>query len=479
MARGIAGTFMATAKAKLTESRLRKLKPGQWLSDAETPGLIARRHKRAVTFVMRYTWARKRRTLVIGEWETPSALTRRPLDSFQEQPAYDAEETLQRVQQGEDPAELVEVVVAGGTPLLSLEQAREVATELRRRLKRGQNPAEAGQQDHRELTLAQALDLYLDSGKTRSERTLADYRNHVDRYLSDWKERPIASLSPREVHDRHKEIGEKHGPYSANYVMRVLRAVYNKSRKLYPELPPNPCDAVDFNTEQRRDRAIPRDQLPQWYKEVCALDNPVRRDLYLLTLFTGLRRETASSIRVADIDLDAKTLRIPKPKGGEQRAFTVPLSDHLVRIVRERIADNERRREAVNAGRAKKKLPPYPESPWLFPARSKSGHVEEAKPSSRDKFTVSFSIHGLRNSYISAAVAAGVHPYALKLLTNHALPTGDITAGYVQADPEALRPEQEQITDELLRRIGAKSGPERDGAIQSADVVDLHERRAV
>src|SRR3546814_6425699 len=83
------------------------------------------------------------------------------------------------------------------------------------------------------FTLAQALQLHLD-GKTRSERTVADYRDTIDRYLSDWKALPIATLSRPEVRQRHRRITKAHGPYAANKAMRVLRAFWNRARRQYP-----------------------------------------------------------------------------------------------------------------------------------------------------------------------------------------------------------------------------------------------------
>ena len=69
------------------------------------------------------------------------------------------------------------------------------------------------------------------------------------------------------------------------------------------------------------------------------------------------------------------------------------------------------------------------------------------------KVQVNYTIHGLRNTYISAASAAGVSPYHSKLLSNHSLPKNDVHAGYVSKDVDALRPSQQRITD-YLRKHG-------------------------
>jgi integrase len=89
-------------------------------------------------------------------------------------------------------------------------------------------------------------------------------------------------------------------------------------------------------------------------------------------------------------------------------------------------------------------------SKWLFPADSRSGHIEEPRARAGE-FSHPFSPHGLRHTYASVAVVAKVHPFALKLLMNHALPGGDITAGYVRGDFRALLEAQQSITDELKR----------------------------
>jgi hypothetical protein len=58
-------------------------------------------------------------------------------------------------------------------------------------------------------------------------------------------------------------------------------------------------------------------------------------------------------------------------------------------------------------------------------------------------------MHDLRRVYSSAAAAALVHELHLKMLMNHALPSGDVTGGYITLEAEDLRPAQQAITDWL------------------------------
>jgi integrase len=150
---------------------------------------------------------------------------------------------------------------------------------------------------------------------------------------------------------------------------------------------------------------------------------------------------SSSSIRREDIDLATATLWIPKPKGGKLRAFRLPLSDAALAVV--------------------ERVPRSHNSKWLFPADSKSGHIEEPRPepgeftpwADADGEVVNFTVHGGRDTFISAGHAAGVSDRHMMLLANHAVPKSDVHGGYVSADPDALRPSQQAVTD-FLRRHG-------------------------
>lgn len=457
---------------RLTDADLRSLNPGEWRADGAVPGLLARAHHSGVTFTYRYAIGGQRKTMVIGELLHLAKPVKK-----EAQPKHDAGTMAAKIAAGINPAELIEIVWKHGeTPIMTLAEARIVATALRVKMMAGEDPAAERHADWRKLTLEDAWALYSDSGRERSERTVEEGRALLDRYFPDWLKRPVASVTALEVHQRHRNIGtlkaprrkmeegKKRGPnwkgggrYAADNAMRMFRAIYRRARKVYPQLPAPPTDAVDYyNDGKRKDSAIPPDALAQWWRETWALENDVRRDLYILMLFTGLRRESACTVRVEDVNLEKGTLHIPKPKGGEERAFTLPLSSLLVELLRARIAGNPVWLERANKSRQRRGKAPLPPSPWVFPAHSASGHVEEPKPSAGE-YTVKLGNgkewhpHALRHTYASVAThRAKVHPYALKMLLNHALPEGDVTMGYVHVDLEALRKDQERITAAML-----------------------------
>jgi integrase len=226
--------------------------------------------------------------------------------------------------------------------------------------------------------------------------------------------------------------------------MRAFRAVYRHAMRRYDRLPATPTVAVDWYREKRRRAAIPEDKLGAWYAEAGEIANSIRRDYLLFCLFTGMRREAAACVRRDHVDLDGKVLYVPRPKGGAARAFNLPLSDFLVELLRRRMVENE---------------PFFPKSPWIFPAhtRKSEGHLVEPREVFKN---VPFTVHGLRDTYITAAHRAGVSKIDVKLLVNHALPNTDVTEGYIaERDAlEHLRPLQQRITDRLRKLIDPAGG---------------------
>jgi integrase len=333
--------------------------------------------------------------------------------------------------------------VAGRTVRVTLGRAGEMKNAAARtaakareiEMRGGHNP-NAKTQTLREALAAYAAAL---AEKDRSPRTLAGYRRSLESYLADWLDKDLADISRQMVYDRHRQVGAGSGKYAANGLMRAFRAVYRHAMRRHERLPADPTVAVDWYREQRRKAAIPEDKLGAWYAEAAEIANPIRRDYLLFCLFTGMRREAAATVRREHVHLDPKLLHVPRPKGGAARAFNLPLSDFLVELLRRRMAENE---------------PFFPKSPWVFPARTRKGEGHLVEP--REVFkNVPFTVHGLRDTYITAAHRAGVSKIDIKLLVNHALPKADVTEGYI-AEADALgylRPLQQRVTDRLRKLI--------------------------
>jgi integrase len=253
---------------------------------------------------------------------------------------------------------------------------------------------------------------------------------------SDWLDRPLCEIGADRagVRERHRRLTDRHGRATADYSMRVLRAVYNRGMREHPELTPNPCANVDLHGIRRRRVEAGADRLREWGEAVLTL-SPVKRDLQLFMLLTGMRRTAAVEARIEHFDEQRGCLRVPNPKGGESRAFDLPLSGALLDLMRLRIEENR----VIDA-----------DSPWLFPSGSASGHVAEARVDALGELVG----HALRHVYATLALEAGVPIAELKFLLNHAVSSGGVTMGYLHPSLDHLRGWQEKATARILAAIG-------------------------
>ena len=332
----------------------------------------------------------------------------------------------------------------------SYREAKVVAKEALAAIAKGKRPGSEPESTMAPITLRQAWDRYRVAHmerKGRNERTIANYRDHMERLFKDWLDAPLAQLGekPALVVDRHDSITKENGPYIANGSMRSLRAIYNHAVKANRDLPPvNPVTAIDWNKEKRRDTGIGSDDVVGWLGELHALPNALRREFHLMTMLSGSRPTALKNIRIDDINLRDRLLHIPKPKGGEDKAFDIPLSRPIIRCI-------------LRAMRIGRTFFPAESATWLFPAESESGHLEEHK---EDRSDLSKWGNDLRQTYRNLAQVAGVGESDIHLLMNHALP--GVNGGYLTRDRltrNHLRAQQERISSIAIEQVEkAKAG---------------------
>ena len=311
---------------------------------------------------------------------------------------------------------------------------------------------EPGKQPASNPTLGEAWTRYRDGHmkkKGRSSGTIENYRDHVERLMVDWFDMPLSRLGsePGIVTARHEKLTEANGSYIANGCMRTLRAVYNHARRSARALPAdNPVLAVDWNAEHRRDTALGLRDLSGWFAELAALDNPVRREFHLFLLLSGHRPDAIKKARIEHVDFRARILHVPKPKGGEVKAFDIPLSRSMVFCLL----------RSLRLGRV---LYPNQAAEWLFPADSKSGHLAEHK---EKRGELSKWGNDLRQTFRTIAQAAGVPELDVHLLMNHSIP--GVNAGYITRNKllrDHLRNQQEAISRKIMESPRMERGGEK------------------
>jgi integrase len=346
-----------------------------------------------------------------------------------------------------------------------LDAVRAVASDVRNNAKRGFDPraeqeAEAVAKQDRLVTLQMVADLFMAARPHLRAKSRENYLGFL-RHFDDWLDRPLRDITRDMVERRHKAIAAEvtarkpnnNGASSANSAMRVLRALWNFAGDRHDDLPPNPVRLrKQWFPEPRREGHVRPDDLATFYGAVQQLPNDVARDYLTLLLFTGMRRGEAASLTWEDIDLDARTLRIPEARTKAGRTLKLPLSDLVCEMLKAR-------REVGG-------------TTYVFPARGAKGYIAEPKFPLKQVAAacgVAITCHDLRRTFITVAESCGIDGFALKALVNHSLGS-DVTGGYVQMSPERLREPMQKVTDKMKRLCGIDGGGGR--------VVALPQRRS-
>ena len=348
---------------------------------------------------------------------------------------------------------------------ITLQKARQDAQQLIGDMVGGTNPVERKRDVTADgMTLREAWQLTRSEMKKkgRSQATFDDYGFKL-KHLADWLDQPLVAITRPVCRKLHTGIGENHGTYMANGVMRVLRLIWRRVRRQHPDMPEPPTMNVDFFAEHGRTAVIT--DWPSWWEGVQQIANPVRRDFYIWLAFSGCRAGESMSMQVANIDLENGMVRYPVTK---TKAFEMPLSDYMIALLHNRIADNA---EEFGAN-----------CKWIFPsATSATGHLQEERLTAAEPklFAEKWSPHTLRHSWITLADQRAKIPDShARALVNHKPKRGkhgDAHQGYVHVHIDDLRISQQRMTDYLLALIEPKPGK---GNKHGGDVVKFQQRVA-
>lgn len=302
--------------------------------------------------------------------------------------------------------------------------------------------------------------------RNRSEQSIATMKKEIEKYLADWLDRPITELTGADLvklHDRIKASARpregtnpnnERGAPLANRVIAHVSACWNTlNKKLEGKLGGwNPAKSVEKDQLTAKRERIADVDLPDWYARVQTMRNPIQRDGLVLALFTGLRSEDVRTIRFEHVDWSERSLVLPDPKGGTDRAFKIPLSKTCLDILRRRQTEN-----------AASPLLPAGDGGFAFPAINSAGEVgpisdlrQQVHIGDKHSRFPAEDVHTLRRTYESVAHESGISELDQHVLTNHAFASHNVNATYIaQALPHLARC-QSTIEAALWKRIKAK-----------------------
>jgi integrase len=308
-------------------------------------------------------------------------------------------------------------------------------------------------------TLRTAMEGYLAANKKLKPASADFYRSEMNRLLPAWLDRPLATISPEMIEQRHREIQrqvarrgqQQHhtvslaGSRSANQAMSIFGMAYGFAADRDTALPANPVRRLkrQWFDEPRRTRLVRESELPAFFAAVDALPSKVMRDYILLMLFTGMRRNEAALLKWTEIDFAQRVIRIPAPRTKSKSPLDLPMSSFVA--------------DLLIARRAIGRVP----GDWVFPT-ARQGMAVDPRPHFEmiaQACNIEVSSHDLRRTFITVAESCDISHFALKALVNHALPSADVTAGYIVMSPERLREPAQRVCDRLMQLCDLEPSP--------------------
>jgi integrase len=357
---------------------------------------------------------------------------------------------------------------------MSAEDVIRRAREINATFESGKDP-EAAKRAVRDMsTLAGYWETYAQAHVANlSERTQVAYRHLWKTYLAPaLGSRKLAEITRKDVVALHGQVRRKaggqkqrvgNGARTANQAIALLRAMFNHA--LYSEAftGSNPADRIKRFKEPKRERYLTLEEIGRLY-EALEEDAQVRcdwtyHDLFKMLLLTGARRGNVQGMRWRDIDWDNQTWAIPGDATKTGTRYDVVLEAGAMEILaRRREWADQAHREAVAKARSRGEKRPKP-CPWVFPWRTRSGHVSEVKSRWRAICAkgeiVDATVHDLRHTHASLLAQCGISLQIIGRQLGHR--SSATTARYSHLSTASVR----QAVGDALGRLNDEVKPRR------------------
>ena len=199
-----------------------------------------------------------------------------------------------------------------------------------------------------------------------------------------------------------KQSGSSHA--TANRHVAAFIAFVNwcvDEQRLYM----NPIGRIRRLKEDKDPRRPRRPYTPDEVKKLIAVAPQYRKLVYLFAVYTGLRRGELKKTLVGNIDLEAKTLRVPVRVDKEDKESVLPLHPELIPLLTHHLA---------NRGPRDPLFDRVPRIQTLRKDLAKAGIDRFNEENERLDF------HALRTTLATELIRAGVPLSKVKLVTRHA-----------------------------------------------------------
>jgi integrase len=244
------------------------------------------------------------------------------------------------------------------------------------------------------------------------QSTFAEAKRDLERNIPvKWRNRPIASITRRDVIDLIDGLIERGALVQANRTLARLRALFNwaigKDR-----IAVSPAARMSLPTQERaRDRVLSDDEL-RWFWQACDEIGWPFGPLAKLLLLTAQRRDEVAGMTWAEVDLDRGVWTVPRHKAKNDRKHEVQLSAAAVTVLRslprfgDLIFTTTLKTSVSGFSRAKRRL---------------DAEMRRAKDAELGKADVipNWTLHDLRRTATTGMAGLKIAPHVVDRILNH------------------------------------------------------------
>lgn len=207
-----------------------------------------------------------------------------------------------------------------------------------------------------------------------------------------------------------------------------------------------------------KDDCLQREQLPAWFKQVCAIRSPVISTYLQVALLTGARREEVAALTWLDIDFQWNTIKMHDKVDGER---TIPLTPYVASLLRKLKQINDTpppKHRILNGKKVENDLGNWRPSRWVFASKTaESGRLQEPRIQHTKACTAanieSLTIHGLRRSFATLSEWCEAPEGIVAQIQGHK-PSATRERHYKKRPIDLLRQWHTRIEDWMLKQAG-------------------------
>jgi integrase len=319
-------------------------------------------------------------------------------------------------------------VKLGAYPDMTIDQARAKVEQLNGAIANQDDPVKLARKKKGEMTFGELFKWYMEAHSKPRKKTWRQDERRFDCYLQALAGQRISRISRADLRQLHAELGKEH-PATANKVLLMIQSIFTQA--IYHEVfdGANPAIGIRKFKEQSRERRLTAEEMKRLLAAVEEDPSDYLGDFVKLALYTGQRCGNLLAMRWDQVDLAEGLWVIPMTKNG--RPHLVPLEAQEIAILKSRQGNR---------------------SPWVFPGRGASGHIEEPKKAWSTLLTRAkideFRIHDLRRTHGSWMLNTGSSLEVIGKSLAHQ--DSDTTAIYARLDLAKLREAKARAIDAML-----------------------------